>query len=271
MKKFFLLCISSLLVILSSLIIWLIGMEGIILPIWLFRDLCIPIVHFSMVSYFIKKNYFKNGRIIFAVLLYFVTIVANIVILGSVEKIGRLILFYSIFDVLWSTICGLVIIGYSSINRAKISRTIAGGIVTAGALAALTVNALLTWILSPVLGATFAIDDVEILLLPLSVTLLSLFSYLLGTTLTKQNIVLKLLAWFLGVLASVFVSLWLIGSPHILPLADYTLTIIWIAVSLIIFVCSFVGMTLRKKKWWFASSNHGNFENGKRSCREIVD
>ena len=46
---------------------------------------------------------------------------------------------------------------------------------------------------------------------------------------------------------SVFVSLWLIGSPHILPYTDATLTTIGIVVSIIIFVCSVIGVIQRKR------------------------
>ena len=138
MKKSFLLFISPILVLFCSLIMWLIGVGSVILPIWLFRDLCIPIIHFSIVSQFIKKYSFKNGKIIFAILLYVVTIVVNIVMLGLLEKNGRLVLFFSVFNALWAIICGLVIIGHSMIVRTNISKTIIGGIVTVEALLALT-------------------------------------------------------------------------------------------------------------------------------------
>lgn len=247
MKKSFLLFISPLLTIFCSLIIWLVGSGGIVLSVWMLRDLCIPIIHFTIVSHFINKYSYKNSKIIFAVLLYFVVIVVNIVLLGLIAKNGRLIFFYSVFDILWSMICGFVIIGHNIIVRSNLSKRFIAGIITAEALVALTVNAMLTWFLTPILATSFAIDDVEILMLPLSAFLLCLFSYLLGVTLTDHNIVWKLFAWFLGIMTSVFISLWLIGSPHILPFTDYTLTIIWIVASLIIFTCSCVGVVQRKK------------------------
>lgn len=247
MKKSFLLFISPILVLFCSLIMWLIGVGAAILPIWLFRDLCIPIIHFSIVSQFIKKYSFKNGRIIFSILLYVVTIAVNIVMLGLLEKNGGQILFFSAFNALWAIICGLVIIGHSMIVRTNISKTIIGGIVTVEALLALASNAMLTWILSPILAASFAIDDVELLILPLSAIIFCLFSYLLGTTLTQRHIVWKLFAWFIGVTASVFVSLSLLGDVHILPYTDAALTTIWIIASIIIFACSFIGVTQRKR------------------------
>ena len=108
-------------------------------------------------------------------------------------------------------------------------------------------DAMLTWILSPILASSFAIDDVELLILPLSAIILCLFSYLLGITLTQHHIGWKLFAWLIGVTMSVFVSLWLIGSPHILPYTDATLTTIGIVVSIIIFVCSVIGVIQRKR------------------------
>lgn len=247
MKRSFLLFISPILVLFCSLIMWLIGVGSAILPIWLFRDLCIPIIHFSIVSQFIKKYSSKNGKIIFAILLYVVTIVVNMVMLGLLKKNGGQILFFSAFNALWAIICGLVIIGHSMIVRTNISKTIIGGIVTVEALLALASNAMLTWILSPILAASFAIDDVELLILPLSAIILCLFSYLLGITLTQHHIGWKLFAWLIGVTMSVFVSLWLIGSPHILPYTDSTLTTIWVVVSIIIFACSFIGVIQRKR------------------------
>ena len=133
------------------------------------------------------------------------------------------------------------------IVRTNISKTIIGGIVTVEALLALTSNAMLTWVLSPILAESFAIDDVELLILPLSAVILFLFSYLLGITLTQHHIVWKLFAWFIGVTMSVFISLWLIGSPHILPYTDATLITIWIVVSIIIFACSLIGVIQRNR------------------------
>lgn len=257
MKKTVSLYISPLLVIICSLIIWIIDIGAIILPIWLFKELCIPIIHFSIINYHIKKNSFRISSIILSCIVYFFTIVASLFVFGS---FGRLILFFSVFDVSWSIICGLVIICHGMVHRLVVSKTIKGGIIIGEALIALIVNSLLTWLLSPLLATRLNIDDVELLLLPLSAIILSLFSYWLGASFAQPNLLLKLAVWFLGVMTSVFVSLWLIGSPHIIPFTDYLLTIIWLALSIIILLCSLVGMIV-KNNWhdYYKSGNDSNF------------
>ena len=50
LKKIVSLYISPLLVITCYLIIWIIDIGAIILPIWLFKELCIPIIHFSIIN-----------------------------------------------------------------------------------------------------------------------------------------------------------------------------------------------------------------------------
>lgn len=131
---------------------------------------------------------------ILSVCLYLITIVVNMACLGLIAKTGRSVFFYSVFNVLWAMICGLVIIGNSMLVRSGISKPVISGIAAAEAILALAVHATLTWALAPELAVRFAIDGVELLLLPISTLFLCLFSYLLGRTLTQNHMVWKLSA-----------------------------------------------------------------------------
>lgn len=251
MKNAFLLFVSPVLVLFCSLLSWMIRDGSSVLFIWLFRDLCMPIIHFAIVANFVKKYSFKNGGIITSVLLYLVIMAVNMVIIGNLAKNSRLVLFYSIFNIAWAIICGIIIIGNSVVMQTSLSKMTKGVIVTAEAVVALIINAIFTWTLSPILATSFAIDGIEILLLPLSALFLCLFSYLLGTMLTKKHIALKLFAWFVGVTLSVFVVLWLLGTPHTPPYTDKITTVMWIVSSIIIFAFSFVGILWNKMRYKF--------------------
>lgn len=254
MINVFLLFVSPILVLLCSLLIWMIGESDwvLVLVIWRFRDLCMPIIHFAIVANFIKKYSFKNGSIIAAVLVYFVTIAISMVTIVYITNNIRLV----IFCIVWAIICGLIIIGNSVVMKTNLSKTTKGVVVTAEAVVALVINAIFTWTLSPILATNFSIiDDIEVVLLPLSALFLCLFSYLLGTTLTKQHIALKLFAWFVGVTLSVFVVLWLLGNPHNPPYNNSVEFVMWIVSSIIIFACSFLGILWNKIRYQIDTVN----------------
>ncbi len=246
MKKYFLIFVFPVLSVLCSLFIWLIGSGGVILLLWFFRDICIPVLHFCAIGYLIKSRSFKKTSIILGISLLFAAIALNIILMGLAAPNSRSAFFFALFDMIWATICGIVIIGNAAIVGAKQHKLPVKAFVLFEAVIALLVNALMTWYLSPILAASFALDDVEILLLPSSVIILSVFSYLLGYTISHRNAGVKLFTWLLGVLTSVFVSLWLLGTPHILPIYNRTESIIWLTASIIVFGCSLLGFAHRQ-------------------------
>lgn len=248
MKKSFLLFVSPFLSLFCTLIIWLIGTGGILLPFCLLRDVCIPILHVAILGHFVKKYALRNRKIIVSALLFLMVTMMDTVLTGSIVKDAKQLLCYTVCNVLWVMICGLVIIGHTMALRVQKSKALISGVMVAEAMVVLLCHALVTWFVSPLLQSNYGIDDPEVLFLPLSAMILCLYSYLLGVTFTQPHIKWKLSAWLLGVATSVFVSLWLLGSPHTIPLADWTTAILWLVVSMLVFACSFVGAMQRKKR-----------------------
>ena len=229
--------------LLCSLMLWTIGSGSIILPIWLFRDLCIPLIHFCILSRLIQKNRIqKKSAVIGAVLLMFATVIADSVLMDFILLKGRLALFHTVFRLVWTALCGLLVLGQTVILRFYRNNRSSRIAFSIGATLALCANAFLTYGIGPGLACKFAIDGIEILLMPMAMIILSAYSYLLGQVLTKRFMLLKLSAWFIGIASSEFVALWLLGVPHTPPTADRFMTLLWLVLSVIPFVFCLLGM-----------------------------
>lgn len=226
-----------------TFLIWAFGSEWIILPIWLFRDMCIPLIHFCILRRFITKNKIqKKSTILGAVLLLLATIIADSIILDFILLKGRTALFHLIFRLIWTVVCGILVMGhifvlrfYRNTRGQKIAMIITSIIV-------LFINAFFVHEIGPELACKFAIDGVEILLMPLSFIILSSYSYLLGHILTKRFILIKLFSWLLGIVASEFMVFYLLGTPHTPPTADGFITFLWLSFSVIPFLFCLLGI-----------------------------
>ena len=100
----------------------------------------------------------------------------------------------------------------------------------------------MTYTMSSMLATKYAIDGIELLLMPLSIIILSVYSHLLGRIMTRRFMFVKLTGWLLGIMASEFVTLWLLGTPRILPTEDKVTTVIWIVVSAFVFIWCLIGV-----------------------------
>ena len=169
-----------------------------------------------------------------------------VLMIRSVENIS-LLFFFSTFNGFWVIIYGLMIIKNSIILESKILEKLFRGIVILEAALVLIVHAILTWFLTPVLATQVTIDGIELLIFSSSLIMLCIFSFFLGNTIELKHMIWKHLLWLFGILTSVFVSLWLLGSPHIFPLSDRILSVAWIIVSLIIFSCYCIATLLQMK------------------------
>ena len=226
-----------------TFLLWAFGSEWIILPIWLFRDMCIPLIHFCILRRFITKNKIQKKSTIWgAVLLLLATIIVDSVILDFILLKGRLALFHSVFRLIWTGVCGILVLGHRFVLR--FYRNTLGQRITviAGSFIVLLFNAFFTYGIGPALAKKFAIDGVEILLMPLSLIILSSYSYLLGHILTKRFILVKLFSWLLGIVASEFMVFYLLGVPHTPPTSDGFITFLWLAISVIPFLFCLLGM-----------------------------
>ncbi len=242
MKKTFMLFLSPLLGIICTLFSWLMKTGIIILPIWLFRDLCVPILHFSIVSHYLKNGKSNNIKNILTIVLSVLLLMATIIIefvLFSYNS--RLVVPHIVFNIVWATFCGIVIIAHTTVHRCSANKTSFRIIIIVEAIIALSNNALLSYILSPLLASNFAVDGIEIVLLSASAIILSMYSYLLGHTMTKRYIIAKMLLWLFGILTSEFVALWLLGVPHTPPTENIIALFIWLITSLIVFTWCILG------------------------------
>ena len=238
--------------LICTLLMWTVPGGGMFLFIWLFRDMCIPLIHFCIIRRQIRKSRIqKKSSLLLAVSLIFAAVIADTVLMNVILMQGRLALFHTVFRLIWTAICGLLVLGHTVVLRFYRGTPLQKLTVSVGALIALTVNAFLLYTVGPPLATKFAIDGVEILLWPLAIIILSAYSYLLGQILTRPYIAVKLAAWFVGIAASEFMVFYLLGTPHAPPTSDGFMTLLWLAVSAIPFLFCLLGMLkahLRRKE-----------------------
>ena len=229
--------------VVCTFLMWLIDSGSIILPLWLIRDLCIPILHFCILKRCIKKNKIqKKSTIGLVIALLLVTVAADSFVLEYLILKGRLAIPHIIFRLIWAILCGLFILGHTLVERFYRNNIRCNIMVAVGSTIALCINAFMTYLLAPTLATKYAIDGIELLLMPLSIIILSVYSHLLGRIMTRRFMFVKLTGWLLGIIASEFVTLWLLGTPRILPTEDKVTTIIWIVVSAFVFIWCLIGV-----------------------------
>lgn len=107
----------------------------------------------------------------------------------------------------------------------------------------LFLNAFGTYFVSSFLMPT--VDGIELWLLPAFALLLSVFSYFWGYRMKQKYAKIKLFLWFFSVFSSVFVSLYLLGTPRTLPVYDAVSAVVLIISSLVIFAFSAVGYFMK--------------------------
>ena len=229
--------------VVCTFLMWLIDSGSVILPLWLIRDLCIPILHFCILKRCIKKSKIQKKSTIWLVIaLLLVTVAADSFVLEYLILKGRLAIPHIIFRLIWAILCGLFVLGHTLVERFYRNNIRCNIMVAVGSTIALCINAFMTYLLAPTLATKYAIDGIELLLMPLSIIILSVYSHLLGRIMTKRYMFVKLTGWLLGIIASEFVTLWLLGTPRILPTEDKVTTIIWIVVSAFVFIWCLIGV-----------------------------
>ena len=230
-------------------LLWAIGAGGLILPIWLFRDLCIPLIHFCILRRLITKNKIqKKSTVLGAVLLLLTTIIADSILLDLILLKGRTALFHLIFRLIWTVVCGILVMGHIFVLRFYRNTRGQRIAMMITSITVLFINAFFVHEIGPVLARKFAIDGVEILLMPLSLIILSSYSYLLGHLLSKRCILVKLLLWLLGIVASEFMVFYLLGVPHTPPTTDSFVTFLWLLLSAIPFLFCLLGMLKARRQ-----------------------
>ena len=229
--------------VVCTFLMWLIDSGSVILPLWLIRDLCIPILHFCILKRCIKKSKIQKKSTIWLVIaLLLVTVAADSFVLEYLILKGRLAIPHIIFRLIWAILCGLFILGHTLVERFYRNNIRCNIMVAVGSTIVLCINAFMTYLLAPTLATKYAIDGIELLLMPLSIIILSMYSHLLGRIMTRRFVFVKLTGWLLGIIASEFVTLWLLGTPRILPTEDKVTTIIWIVVSAFVFIWCLIGV-----------------------------
>lgn len=225
------------------LLLWFTGSGGILLPIWLFWLLGIPIVHFFILRSGIRNNRINKKRtLLLAAAVLFLAIALDSYILGFLPVKGRAALLHTVFRLIWAAVCGLLILGHTAAERFCRNSIRCKLAMAAGGLLALCFNAFLTYLTAPTLAARYAIDGVELVLMPVSVIVLSVYSHLLGRIMTRRFMPFKLAGWLLGILSSEFVTIWLLGTPRTLPTEHAITTGIWLFVSGFVFLCCLIGV-----------------------------
>lgn len=235
--------IAPIFTLVCSFTLWMIRSGSIILPLWLFRDLCLPLLHFCILRRHIKRGKVQSrGTITLWILLAFAAIIADSLIMDFILLRGRLALPHSLFRIIWAIICSMIVLGHSVAE--KLYRdSVAGNLAMVGCgVLILAINACATYVLSPTIASKYAIDGIELLLMPLTLILVSSYSYLLGCLMTKRCRIVKIFLWLIGILASEWITIWLLGTPRELPTAHPVTMAIWLAASGICFAWCLLGI-----------------------------
>jgi len=235
MKKYFTLFLSPLLSVMCTASFLWVNNGAFVLLIMLFRDLCVPLIHFGIIGSFIKRSDVKKS----------VSALAALSLLPIVIFNG--LMFEALFtlNIVWFFVCAVIMLGITATSRADRNSILFKVMLWISALVALGVNALITYFLSSIPAVQNAGDGIEIILLLASALLLSAYSYFLGVSLTEDKRAVKLAIWFMGIAASVYVSICLLGTP-----VDWTITPsvlkLCTVISVIIFAFSLVGPACQK-------------------------
>lgn len=199
--------------------------------IWLGGAMVLPVLHFALVS-----RYLRGGRSSWLLTAVSIVTLVAMSVLTALTMSGRLTAFWFLAEMAWTALCGVVVLTHTVVGARFGGTTPYRIAVALEAVAALAVCALLTETLGSRLAVAYGIDGIELLLWPLCWLLLALYSCLLGRSMTGKLALPAQLLWLCGVAASVFVALYLEGSPRTLPTANVITTVIWIAATAVIFV-----------------------------------
>ena len=104
--------------LICTLLMWTVPGGGMFLFIWLFRDMCIPLIHFCIIRRQIRKSRIqKKSSLLLAVSLIFAAVIADTVLMNVILMQGRLALFHTVFRLIWTAICGLLVLGHTVVLR----------------------------------------------------------------------------------------------------------------------------------------------------------
>jgi len=230
MKKYSTLFLAPLLSVLCTVLFLLVNDGAFVFFLLLFRDLCVPLIHFGIIGSFIKRADVKKLVLVIAALSLLPVVIFN----------GFMFEALITLNIVWFFVCAVIMLGITSALRGNRNSILFKVLLTISALVALGVNALITYFLSSIPAVQNAGDGIEIILLIASAALLSVYSYVLGASITENKRVIKLAVWFIGIAVSVYISLCLLGTPVNWAINPITLKLC-IVTSAIIFACSIIG------------------------------
>ena len=214
---------------------------------WLYSALVVPIFHFCIVAVLCKNcedNRKYNLFFLFSLLVLFgATILRECMWHLFLERSSdNDFVFY--FKLVWIALCGLSFWGLSTISKVK-NNKLNKLFFPIASLIILMVNSFTTYLLTPIFGNR--LYGVELIFMPTTIMLLCVFSYYLGKGLTKQNITIKLFVWLIGILASEFITLYLLGTPHTPPTSHINSIILWVMVTSIVFCFCVIGLVSARR------------------------
>lgn len=239
------------------LLLFLTPLLGLIRPLWLLIPddvaaanillggaMVLPVLHFALVSRYLRGGEDSRRRSAILTAVSIVALVAMSVLTASMS--GGLTAFWFLAEMAWTALCGVVVLTHTVVGARFGGTTPYRIAVALEAVAVLAVCALLTETLGSRLAVEYHIDGIELLLWPLCWLLLALYSGLLGRTMTGRLAIPAQLGWLCGVAASVFVALYLEGSPRTLPTANVATTGIWIAATAVIIAPCVIAAHVRR-------------------------
>ena len=214
---------------------------------WIYSALVVPIFHFCIVATLCKKcedNRKHNLYYLYSLLVLFSAIILRECLwhIFLDRSMDNNFIFY--YRLVWTAVCGLSFWGASTISKIK-NKELNELFFSIVALIILIVNSFTTYLLTPIFESR--LYGVELILMPTTIMLLCVFSYYLGQGLTKQNIIAKLFVWLIGILASEFITLYLLGTPHTPPTSHINSIILWVKVTSIVFCFCVIGLVSARR------------------------
>ena len=246
MRNFFAILISmflsSFLLTAGTFVYWRIFHGIILLIIWLFNTLCIPMIHFGILSRYLQKKQIGLITTILSTLLYVCTIIFNqIWPVWLLELSGKTTMFQIAYSIVWAMLCGAVIL--LNIHALSSSREASKMFWSLQASLAPAINAFGTFCGGFLVRKYY--DDFEAILMITCAIFLAMVSYFFGRKYSgeKSRSLARMALWFGTVLISFCISCSLAFSP--LVFMDAFGIILLLLSTVLVFVWYPIGMFVK--------------------------
>ncbi len=217
-----------------------------VVPIWLFRDFAVPVIHFILISHLSKNKVVSYKIIVLSCMLLIVATLANSILVELLIYHGSMVVSYGTLRIIWILICGILILSHTVFYRRVKNKKLASMILFVEMVFVLVINATARYLVISFFSIVlkYYINDIEkIIAFFVTSVMLSLYSYLLGNTMKKENSEGKLGVWLIGIMISIFIEMTFWGY---IPVKNILFGFVWLIISIIVFLAGVLGVVMNK-------------------------